>query len=406
VKPAHPDSRVAVAVCAVALGAILWATLSPTAPPEHATEVEPWVRWLAPSVADLARNVVLFLPIGLGLALAGVGRARVALLCLALTLVVEGTQILLPGRTPSPWDVLANTLGGLAGAGLLGHGRRIARDRAHPSGAAIPWLASAGFVVLVGGGAVLFTPAPAPPPLYGHRHPTFEEQDRYPGEVRSVRVGERALTSRRLEDEAFWSGAIEAGRTIRIEATTAPASGRLSPLAAVSDRDMAIQWVVAVQGRDVVFARRRGSERVGLDPPMRWARDVLPPLPPRAPSRVVEIEVEPRGADLCIGVDGALRCGLGFHLREGWMHWLPAYALPAALHPLVGWLWLAGPGVLLGFYGMRNVRSGLGAAFAVAVALVVASRVQVLPASALEIAALGLSAGLGASARWALQRPG
>jgi VanZ family protein len=95
--------------------------------------------WLAPqggSRSDWAANVLLFIPLGyLVLGALGVDRRRSAGLWLAPLVVVGGTatsaaieflQVDFPDRTPSPSDVVAETIGGLVGVLLwLAWGPRI-----------------------------------------------------------------------------------------------------------------------------------------------------------------------------------------------------------------------------------------------------------------------------------------
>ena len=78
------------------------------------------------SFYDFPRNVLLFMPFGFGLTAIFDRRRwpvrRISLLILlasfSLTLLVESLQFFLPGRTPNLSDLLANSLGGLAGLGF------------------------------------------------------------------------------------------------------------------------------------------------------------------------------------------------------------------------------------------------------------------------------------------------
>ncbi|TQK18503.1 VanZ like protein [Microbacterium sp. SLBN-154] len=76
--------------------------------------------WLTYDVIEFSANILLFVP--LGVLLAGILRAERPLMLpviLATTLVVEGGQLLLPERTATLRDVVANTLGGLVGWGIV-----------------------------------------------------------------------------------------------------------------------------------------------------------------------------------------------------------------------------------------------------------------------------------------------
>lgn len=75
------------------------------------------------AIGNLLANVVLFVPFGvaLGLRCPFVPQARLVLVCLGLSLLIEGTQLVWSvGRSADVTDVITNTTGGLVG--LLGAG--------------------------------------------------------------------------------------------------------------------------------------------------------------------------------------------------------------------------------------------------------------------------------------------
>lgn len=67
-----------------------------------------------------AANVLLFMPFGAALNMCGLSLPKTALLGFALTVCVEGAQLLfVSGRTTSVDDLLLNTLGAVLGHALL-----------------------------------------------------------------------------------------------------------------------------------------------------------------------------------------------------------------------------------------------------------------------------------------------
>ena len=82
---------------------------------------------------EFVSNIVLFIPLGLLLALALRGPVRAFLILVALSVVVETLQALIPGRFPSVRDILANSVGaglGVCAAAAIMAVRRRARRRA------------------------------------------------------------------------------------------------------------------------------------------------------------------------------------------------------------------------------------------------------------------------------------
>jgi len=77
-------------------------------------------RWITYPVIETAANVLIMLPIGLLLALLLPARYWwiAVLACSALSLAVEGAQLLLPNRMASTADWMANSAGAAIGAAL------------------------------------------------------------------------------------------------------------------------------------------------------------------------------------------------------------------------------------------------------------------------------------------------
>lgn len=115
----------------VYLGIVAWITLNP-APGDpagnpllrsllRAVSAVPGLHWVDYAVAEFSANVLLFVPMGvLFTLLLGRWRWWVALaIGGAATLTIEFVQLFLPARFSDPRDLLANTLGTLAGIALV-----------------------------------------------------------------------------------------------------------------------------------------------------------------------------------------------------------------------------------------------------------------------------------------------
>lgn len=80
---------------------------------------------------EFTANIAMFLPLGLLLALL-VGRPGVGFaIGVSISVAAEVVQILIPGRTVSMRDILANAVGAAAGAGIAWV--MLLRRRAHPT---------------------------------------------------------------------------------------------------------------------------------------------------------------------------------------------------------------------------------------------------------------------------------
>lgn len=152
------------AMLSLTLVLVLAATLLPNEGDGLVDRVDPWCLVCGPhGGADVARNVLLFLPFGLALGLAGL-RVRVAVLvALATTLSIEGAQFtVVDGRAATASDVVANTAGAFLGALLAASWRRLL----HPGRAGARRLAALGaavFLLVSAAGAWLVSPVVVPP---------------------------------------------------------------------------------------------------------------------------------------------------------------------------------------------------------------------------------------------------
>lgn len=154
----RPWRRFGAGLAVLGLLAIGWATLTPD-PSDMALLTPTWCIVCGErGGADIAANLLLFLPFAVGLRLAGVSWRRTVLACAALSFTVEFLQaVAVPGRDASLSDLLTNTASGAMGAALGAHVPAAVRpSRAHAArllaGGAAVWLAALGLA------AWMFTP--------------------------------------------------------------------------------------------------------------------------------------------------------------------------------------------------------------------------------------------------------
>jgi glycopeptide antibiotics resistance protein len=112
-----PSSRTITLLAVVALVATALLTLLPGSPVPYRLIADAVSPWIGPRRVAFILNVTLFVPLG---ALAAWRRSRRAFVAvLALSLLIETLQLVIPGRSPDPFDLLANGVGAVTGAYLV-----------------------------------------------------------------------------------------------------------------------------------------------------------------------------------------------------------------------------------------------------------------------------------------------
>ena len=110
-------------------------------------------------VADILNNIILFVPLGVALRLNGWTWKRALLASILVSGVVEAAQAtVVPGRDPSPTDLVCNAFGGWLGGTLPGLTQRAAALPAAASRRA-GWAAALLAVAACAAIALLFLPA-------------------------------------------------------------------------------------------------------------------------------------------------------------------------------------------------------------------------------------------------------
>lgn len=112
--------RAGVGFLGLSLAAILFLTLTPVPewqwqPGKH---FDLCVLCTASAVPDFWENILLFLPTGIALAFRRYRLCSAVLFGALLSLAIEMTQFIIPGRDPSLQDIVCNTLGTLIGFGI------------------------------------------------------------------------------------------------------------------------------------------------------------------------------------------------------------------------------------------------------------------------------------------------
>jgi hypothetical protein len=380
---------------AVFTSAILLVTLSPA---EGSATIDAGVLCLTCSVAPIAnllRNIVLFLPLGFVLFYLLPGVGAVTLAGAALSAAVETLQLFIPGRNPLLVDLLANAGGAALGAALAASLPLWIRPRGRAATgllAVVTLLATAAATA----GPLLLVPAPPRDGLWVQWNPRLSPGGAYGGRLVDVRIGASPLPAGPTAAGAELTDRFLAGepltlvfRRARAEADTRALFRVLSvidgwPLVTFGIRDDAVT---------AHLSYRAGA--IGLAHPRVVASGILEGAEPGAIVRLVATF----RADGGLRVDGPAgrHDGPAADPSLGWsLLYFPERTGPLGI-AVLGFLWC---GVLVLAPAFLARRRGVAAA----VGVIVLAPMVLLPLLTPFMAPLALHGWAGASTGWAAGR--
>lgn len=281
-----------------ALAAILVATLTPAGSDALVRGGFFCFRCGGASLANVLRNVILFLPLGffglfvLRRRLVGLGRRRalgaVTLMGGALSGGVELLQLFIPGRNPFVVDLLANT----AGAALGGMLAAIMPAWLRPAGTARRRLFGAVLVasaILAAAPAWLLVPSPPHEALLAQWNPPLGRAGPYAGDIVDARLGppgdpaagdpRRAaalLPEGRIPAELDVPGRLLSGQTLTLTLqAAAPVDESRGLFRIISLADGKEALAVSVRGTSLMVSLGYRAEWIGLTRPRVRARGLL-----------------------------------------------------------------------------------------------------------------------------------
>ena len=303
---------------------------------------------------DVVLNVALFVPLGISLRLMGMRTWQCVVVAFATSLGVEAAQAtLVAGRDPSVSDLLTNTSGGLLGAALGAHLRRLWRPG--PALAArLAFAAGAGWLALLAGTAWAVRPAPGRAPVRIEWAPRLPLVDTFAGRIEAVEV-----------EGSVAAGDLSILATARLDGWTehlAPAVDLVGPRGTMTAR-------LGQLGQKVTFGLRANASRLRLRPPSVKVYRALPP----AGGQRVQLAGGLRGATLWARAEaeGSVQSAeLALTPGLGWLLLLPLTFYPFDYRPdLTTAGWVALPLLLAGFWAGRRAAWSLRTSAAGAVAL-------------------------------------
>ena len=246
------------------------ATLTPGTPPT-AAEIAACSGWCTDSlVADFARNIILFLPLGFGLRMAGVRPGRALLVGACLSAAVEILQIrVIVGRDASFLDWISNSLGTMTGVVIATHGSILIRPRSQTA-AALSLVALGLWLGILLLGAWGIQPAPSSDPYWGQRAPQLGDSPQFLGELLSARVNDVEIPSERMANDDAIRGPLGDGR-VRVEAIVRPGPppppAGIAPIVRIADGAEREIVLLGRGGKELVFRVRLRASMLRLETP-------------------------------------------------------------------------------------------------------------------------------------------
>jgi VanZ like family len=319
-----------------ALAVILLLTLTPT----QATEL--WRGWSncvvcgEDGASDMVLNVLLFLPLGLLFGLRARRRWIWLPLAMFLSLGIELTQLVIPGRYSTLSDVITNTTG--AGIGLLLAAaleaepatRRRLTQVGMVTATLLPW-------AVLGATAWLFQPVYPPTVYYGQWTADLGGgMVQYEGRVVSASIDGLRLPSWRLRDTPLTRTLLAQGAPLHVEAVAGPPPPALAPVFSIYDDRVQEILLLGVNGDALVVHRRLRAGQLHFDQPeLRIAHGAAGLVP----GRPFVLDYRGGPGPVCLSVDYHVHCGLVLSTADGWALLLDGrlpMKLPVAMR--TGWL--------------------------------------------------------------------
>ena len=376
------------AILALVVACILAVTLWPNSGPAEALPVS-CVFCGQRALADAIANVILFMPLGAALAWVFPGARAPWRLGLALSLAIEISQKLIPGRDPSLGDVITNTIGTQAGWLLVMRTRSLLVPFHHVRARL---LSAAAFAATIGVTLWLLGPAPTSANYYGQWTPNLGHLEWYRGRVLAATIDGHSVPVGLLPDDSGVRAFVSSGGVLEVRAIAGPSVTRLASLFSVYDEAQREIVLLGPERDALVLRYRRRAAEWRLDEPDVRGAGLLANV---ARGDTVQVSVARTLGTVCFTIAGKHRCAPTATPGEAWTLLYYGEWFPHWVTQLLNMLWLAGLAAVVGWYaGLRRDALISAGVVAAAMTLLPLAFGVVTPPLELAAAACGMLCGL------------
>lgn len=263
------------------------------------------------ALSDFLSNIVLFAPFGFGLALRRQSLLSTALAGALFSLAIEVAQLsLISGRDANISDLIANSLGAVAGWGL--GDRRHWWMRAGRNHRCLTITAATLALLLMGLG--LFTPSLPATTYYMQWTPRFEHMGVYKGKVLSTRIGPLEMAGGQRITQTDSVRRMLFKKPLQISAT-ADLGAEMAPIISIYDADQRQILLLGAERSDLTYRYRMLADELRLDHGDLRIHQAFEHI---THGRTYRLKWAVDRAGYCLELEDQRRCGPGFTVGDTW----------------------------------------------------------------------------------------
>ena len=345
----------AVLAAALAIGTL---TLLPHPRQAGFADLTPWTCLVCGELGgvDVVLNILLFVPLGAALHRAGLRPLHAAGVGALFSLGIELLQaFVVPGRDASLSDFVTNTIGAALGAQLSQAWPLLARPSPRAAarlagGALAAWAAILGFSALV------FRPAPLPPPLRVEWSPARPPLEQFKGQLLAATTAGELLADGSSPPDRLIGDIARRDVTIAARIVAGPRPDGVAPILDVTDEAGRPTIGIARDGDDLIFSIRTIANSFRL----RGGAVRLPDAFPDAADAQLSVAAGLQGSRLWVEVSEARskRAETQLGAEQGWRLVAPFSGwVGPKLAALLTAIWVGGP-LVPALYWVGRSRAG------------------------------------------------